>query len=325
MSHLHNLRFLLAGLAASLLLLCATDQAYSQNLLSEKRIYLLDVTGSMEGKDDAGATNIFAEVKEKLANAVQNIEAENGEVVVIPFTSKTHKPIRGTYNEKDSIAGMIKNVRVMRGETNISAAWERGVQELDSTKVNYLFLLTDGIHNYGTTKEHLLSQLREWKGQSENKYFFGFYVMLTPNAHDNDIAKVVDDTPQMWCIHSMDVMVSFVTLPFRMKANANLAGEKIYSFTPISRFKDDSPEIKVTLDENPYYSLEKGDINLGEGTLRFKLKEKLSHSETPLETDLKMRFEYDRDKYPLLFFTPEEVTLLAVNRGTRTMTISIID
>lgn len=59
--------------------------------------------------------------------------------------------------------------------------------------------------------------------------------------------------------------------------------------------------------------------------MRFKLKEKLSHSETPLETDLKMRFEYDREKYPLLFFTPEEVTLMAVTRGTRTMTISIID
>lgn len=213
----------------------------------------------------------------------------------------------------------------MRGETNISAAWEKGVQELDSTKINYLFLLTDGIHNYGTPKDYLLSLLEQWKDLSKEKYYFGFYVMLTPNARDNDIAKVIDSTPQMWCIESMDVMASFVALPFIMHTNANIPGEKEFTFTPISRFKTEDPGVKVLLEENPFYSLEKGSIDLGKGEFNFELKEKMEHSKTPLTTDLNFRFEYDKEKYPLLFFTPEEVTLKAINRGTRSMNIRILE
>ena len=95
-----KLRLLSVRLAALFCLTCCADLAYSQNPRAEKRIYLLDVTGSMEGKDDAGAIDIFAEVKEKLANAVLEIESDNGEVVVIPFTSKTHNPIRGGHTMK---------------------------------------------------------------------------------------------------------------------------------------------------------------------------------------------------------------------------------
>lgn len=323
--YLKNFRSAFFVLLLALFLCWTPTICYSQNPSSEKRIYILDVTASMEGKDDAGAIDIFEEVKEKLSNAVKSVESETGEFVVIPFTNKTHHPIMGPYTAKDSIAVLINDLKVKRGETNISAAWERGVQELDSTKVNYLFLLTDGIHNYGTSKDFLLSELRHWKELSDGKYFFAFYVMLTPNAHDSDIAKTIDETPQMWCIESMDVMVSFVTLPFYMKTNANVHGEKTFSFVPIARFKDSSPSIKIIMDENPYYSLENGDVNLGEGYLKFKLKEKLDHNETPLVCDLKLHFEYDRLKYPLLFFTPEEVTLKAVNRGTRTMNIRILD
>ena len=41
----------------------------------------------------------------------------------------------------------------------------------------------------------------------------------------------------------------------------------------------------------------------------------------PVESDLKLTLHYDKEKYPLVFFTPETIDFHIINRGIRTMTI----
>lgn len=295
---------------------------YSQVPKQEKRIYLLDVTASMEGKDDIGAINIFQDVKEKLSAAITNLKSEQTEIVVIPFTSLTYSKINGDFSSKEMIGDKIKALTIKKGETNIDNAWKKGVEELDSTKVNFLFLLTDGIHNYGPTKEDLYATLSEWEEISKEKYYFAFYVMLTPNAKELEITQIADKTPQMWSVESMDVNVSLVSLPLRAIVNTE-GKNKIFrfSFTPITgiNLKDDS--FKLNIEDNPYYELINFNPRLDEGFITFQLKEMKPHKEMPLSYNLKLNFSHNQEVNPLLFFTPETMDLKVENRGSRTLTI----
>lgn len=295
---------------------------YAQVPKQEKRIYLLDVTASMEGKDDAGAVNIFQDVKDKLAAAITNLKSEQTEIVVIPFTSITFPKISGDFTSKEKLSEKITSLKIQRGETNIENAWKRGVEELDSTKINFLFLLTDGIHNYGSSKEVLYNTLSEWEEVSQDKYYFAFYVMLTPNAKEMEITQIADKTPQIWVVESLDVNISLVSLP--LSATVNTEGKnKIFrfSFTPINgiNFKDD--EFIVKINENPYYELKGYNPRLEEGYITFQLKEKKPHTEIPLSYPLKLNFLHNQEVNPLLFFTPETINLKVKNIGSRTMTI----
>ena len=285
----------------------------------EKRIYLLDVTASMRGQDDEGAIDIMDTVRSQLSKAIRNLRSDKGEVVIIPFTNITHTPIRGSLLNKDSIADVIDLIDIKKGDTNIAAAWEKGVEELDSTKINYMFLLTDGIHNTGVSKEQLFENLREWGDISKNKYFFGFYVMLTPNARDLEITKIAEETEQIWGIESMDVNVEFVTLPLRSQANNYKNPNLRFNFKPLPI--EESDDVKIVMEENPYYELTGYDANLKEGYIKFRIDEKGDLQKIPVEETIRLHFSHDREKHPLLFFVPESINLRLVNRGPRTMSI----
>lgn len=155
---------------------------YCQSNIHEKRIYLLDVTKSMVGKGVVETPDIFAQVKQNLIEAINEIEDPQTEIVVVPFTNTPHEIISGFVSQKDSLSGVLSDITVRNGDTNIADAWAMGVSLLDSTKVNYMFLLTDGLHNNGPSQDELYSTLKSWDWVRKGKYFFSFYVMLTSNA-----------------------------------------------------------------------------------------------------------------------------------------------
>ena len=142
-------------LLLSLACLFLSQVTLAQNFMQERRIYILDVTASMEGKGVVETPDIFDQVKKELRDAVESIDNPNTEVVVVPFTDVPHELIRGMISERDSLLEDIRNLSIKKGDTNLADAWSRGVQEIDSTRINYIFLLTDGLHNCGPEKEVL--------------------------------------------------------------------------------------------------------------------------------------------------------------------------
>ena len=50
--------------------------------------------------------------------------------------------------------------------------------EQSEERVNYMFLLTDGLHNIGPSKEELVHTLQQWETLSRSKYFFSFYLKI---------------------------------------------------------------------------------------------------------------------------------------------------
>ncbi|MBQ8810722.1 MAG: VWA domain-containing protein [Bacteroidales bacterium] len=305
-----------------LLFLTATLNSSAQTFLAEKRIYLLDVTASMTGKGVVKTPDIFSDVKSQLTKSLDDIDSQQTEIVIVPFTDIVHRPITGLISQKDSLAGEISKIKIQVGDTNIADAWNYGISQLDSTKVNYLFLLTDGLHNCGVSKDSLYHSLSEWQYIAKDKYMFAFYVMLTPNAKEMEIIDVIDSTDKLWPIESMNVNVSFVNSGLNLKSNINDNKTVRIDFTSQNRNVFDSGlQLKVDIEDNPYYQVHDCMIDISRRYAEIKIEELAPRIQIPVESHLKLYLKYDKEKYPLIFFTPEIIDFHIVNRGVRTMTI----
>lgn len=294
----------------------------AQSYLNEKRIYLLDVTASMAGQGTVETPNIFDNVKKQLSNAVSSVVYPETEIVIVPFTESVFYSIHGKISQVDSLVNEISKISIRRGDTNIADAWEYGVSELDSTKVNYLFLLTDGLHNHGVEKDVLYQRLNDWQNIAKDKYMFAFYVMLTPNAKEMEIMNIVESTDKLWPIESMNVNVSFINSTLNLKSNIN--NNKVVRIDFSSQNDEvfnSGIQLNVTLEDNPFYELCNFTSNMKNKYVEFEIKELLPRIQIPIEMELKLCLKYDKEQYPLVFFTPESINFTIVNKGVRIMTI----
>ena len=310
-------------LLLSLACLFLSQVTLAQNFMQERRIYILDVTASMEGKGVVETPDIFDQVKKELRDAVESIDNPNTEVVVVPFTDVPHELIRGMISERDSLLEDIQNLAIKQGDTNIADAWSRGVQEIDSMRINYIFLLTDGLHNYGPEKEVLYERLKAWEKVSQNKYYFAFYVMLTPNAKEQEICQIVDSTNQMWLIESMNVNVTFVASNLNVQANIKDKKTVRLAFNISNKnLSKDDLDFTIEMEKNPYYALTNFRSFIDQGYVLFDIVELKPLMDLPIETWLKLYVRYDKEKYYMTFFTPEVINFKVINRGVREMTIT---
>ena len=307
-----------------LILLLICPQLYCQIDRFEKRIYLVDVTASMEGKGSVQTPNIFSDVKKGLVSAISAINNDNTEIVIIPFTNKPHSVKSFLSSNKTEILEYVQQLKIESGDTNIADAWTSGVKQLDSTKVNYLFLLTDGLHNYGPDKNVLFNYIRDWHNLADNKYYFAFYVMLTDFAEEQEIVQIVDESNQIWVIKSMDVNISFIRTDLLRTANVK-DNKNVKIFFSSNNNDNFNSEVNFTvqLENNPYYKLANIQKNFetNNNYISFDVVEQLPILKIPISTDLKLDIIYNKEKYPLLFFTPQSVNFKIVNQGVRKMTI----
>lgn len=299
----------------------------AQDTKTEKRIYLVDLTASMEGKGRVWTPNIMSAVKKNLVDAINNIEDKNTEILIIPFTDKVHpqKTIKGRIHEKESILAKIKGLNVLPGDTNISGAWEYGVTQLDDQKINYLFLLTDGRHNYGDSMDALLDRLRAWGNLSKGKYLFAFYVMLTENARDRRIKEIANATPNMWVIDNMNLNTSLIKTSINQRINvfnnntATISFSTNYKKADLSRLKFD-----LSLEKNAFYEIKDVSAKSSKGnSYSFTLVEKLPKLDMPIDTTLTLMFSYDTKNNPFIFFTPDRINLQILNQGPREVSVAV--
>lgn len=312
-------RFVITYFFLLFIALTANGQSFKQ----EKRIYLVDVTASMSGKGIIKTPNIFDEVKKELVKAVESINDLNTEIVIIPFTNEPHAPIKGVIKDKETLLNNIRDLTIKRGDTNIADAWNYGLQEIDSTRINYIFMLTDGLHNCGPENEVLYDRLRDWADFAAKKYYFAFYVMLTPNAKEQEICDIIERTDQMWLIESMNVNTTFINSSLNIQANIKKHKTVKLHFTTNNPdiFKT-GIDFKISIDDNPYYKIANFSSHLDErGYILFDIIELKPLIKIPLEVKLGLHIIYDKKKYPMIFFTPEELNFNIINKGIREMTI----
>lgn len=313
----------------------------AQDTMRVKRIYLVDVTKSMigEGKINGkynATEDIFDMLKVDLASTLSSKSiCDEDEIVIIPFTNKVFDKITGRGSDKFELADKVRNLTTKPGDTNIDDAWLAGVKELDSNKINLLFLMTDGIHNCGPDINELYKHLGEW---NDNVYNLAFYFMLTQNAESDKIDSIAKTKITMETIHSSNIKINILQL--HRGYSTNLRGKSRFNAEmPLLGGSCDPVElkhVKMSLDDNSYYSIEKYQVFTNKVLLTLKVKPDIKT--LPITQNNTITFTWNdskqvhwnsttkqwdviKDESSKTYILPKTVNIQIDNLGTRTMTI----
>lgn len=298
-----------------------TAKAKADKKMNEQRIYLVDLTRSMEGFN--GSENIFSTVKNNLKTAISAISDTSTLVTIIPFTDKPLEVYSNKVSNRDSIINYVTNLKTQKGDTNILGAWKKGESLLNDSKINYMFMLTDGIHNYGEPIDSLYKALTSWEDKTKGKYQFAFYVMLTKDAEQQQIWNIANRTKQMWPIRSMNINTDFVLGKMNLTVNIiNNNRVKIYLPCTNPEIFNNGFSFKLTMPDNEYYRIVNSANQIDkDGMYSFEIQRLKSQKELPVSYKTSLNVNYDKVNHPMVFFTPEEFNLNIVNVGTRVMYI----
>lgn len=187
-------------------------------IMKERRVYYLDCSYSME------TNGIWNNVRDNLKKAIDNVNDETTELMVIPFADNsspnpTLKPMRefataaGKSKLKSQIDGLPMNKKTMTyHHIPISDFYNNRV---DNNRVTYMFLMTDG-HDEDKQQKALRQLLPQWGQKYGNRNVYGFYVMLDKKATNPAIDNVVKSQDHLWKVETADVNINLV----RLQSNA---------------------------------------------------------------------------------------------------------
>ena len=145
--------------------------------------------------------------------------------------------------------------------------------------------------------------------------------MLTPNAKEQEICQIVDETNQMWLIESMDVNINFVRTYLESQVNIKEKKTVKLPFKVSNKAMSKDLSFDMILEENPYYKVSNFRPHLDSGYVLFDIMEQKPLIDLPIQVWLKFYIKYDREKNYMTFFTPEVINFKVINRGIREMKI----
>ena len=200
----------------------------SAQILRERRVYYLDCSFSMV------QYKIWDEVRDNLVSAINNINDETIEIIIIPFANNTSthptlKPMKefATSSGKKKLKAQIYGLPDPSVHTKtyhyipINDFYDNRVRE---DRVTYMFLMTDGEDE---DKRHVaMNKLRQWGAKYGNKNVYGFYVMLHDQALSPKIAEICDSQDHLWKVETADVNINLVR--FQPSAIFNAKNEKYF-------------------------------------------------------------------------------------------------
>lgn len=190
----------------------------SENILGqpikERRVYYLDCSFSME------LLGIWAKVRNNLECAIDNVNDETTELIVIPFAFDCSKnpqlnPIvsYATQEGKNMLKKRIDNLPMNKSTMTYHYVPMEDFYKnrIASDRVTYMFLMTDGQDEdkMNRFKNELLPQ---WGAKFKDKNVFGFYVMLDKAAKDIRVEKIIDSQPHLWKVETADVDINLIRL-----------------------------------------------------------------------------------------------------------------
>lgn len=304
--------------------------------LNERRIFLWDVSGSLlpsvKGEKDldksplpsiASGNGLWKSLKYKLKESIGNIEDDAmNEIVLIPFYTRTLEPVcvKATPEGKQQLKDYITNLHyqsVGNNKTNLVDAIRKYHDMCRDGYVNYLFLFTDGANEVGD----LQTELNEWNRKSQNpgQYSYGFYILVHPAADVPYIRQAIDKQTNFWVVSDADVSIQICSLPAQVAYN--LRDDKNLAVPLSGSHQKTKGKIGLSLEENPYCTLQTDPTDIEQGEIRFSLGLK-DVQDVPERFDLHLKVSYQGES-PYTFITPEQLTVHCINKKERTLKISI--
>lgn len=194
-------------IAVCVMSLCLLTSLYAHEI-PEKRIYLVDMSGSMAGKGTVETADIMQKVKTALLNTISWVPVD-ASFVIIPFTDRLYPEIPGSTEDKTALKDKVSTMVELEGNTDLMQPWKAGLLQLDSAKVNYLFLITDGLHNCGAAKEQVVKMLSEWPEVSDDYNAEAYYVAMDSSYRKSYICSIFDSQERMHVVESMNVLRNY--------------------------------------------------------------------------------------------------------------------
>ena len=285
------------------------------NVIAQKElnyIYLFDCTESMKG--GKGEPNIWETTKQYLKDDLSNLP-DDANVFIVPFQDNAHTTIQSIANRVNwsSIESKVEHyIKATHSGTNIVAAWDVGMQYLDSHKYNYFFILTDGNDTkYGI--EELCKRIREWCKRNDSSHVF--YVMLTNNARNAQIEEAARSCKNVTVIppgeHYTPKPIVKLT-PNNITINSDeLTETHEVNITSNGEFNANiSTKDKIFKPE-----LEKGKFEKGKAKIKFNL----SSHELPSEDSYNFKCEISSDE---LTIVNPEISITIINLPEKTLDLS---
>jgi hypothetical protein len=318
---------------AFLVTVSANSQQQESRFKDTRNIYLLDVTLSMWGKSP-GAKNIFNEVRSELINVINATANERTEIVVVPFQDRIIDTweFKATKNGKEKIIEKLNAINaenVPKQNTNIHGAWQKGKNLINPSKLNVVFLLTDGEHSVKhTSKETLYREVSDWSKFASKNDYYAFLVELTDQAKDEKLRQVVQRTEHAQIIQGIEFFVlsieedkPIVNTHDQLSFKINLIGDRIsnipedFSYT---LFLND-PNFKIINNRPKRLTVNGSRVELEPIHPIKELQDKLEQ-----ESQIKFYIEYDEQKYPQVKILNKTIICTVKNNKEMVLTIEVL-
>jgi hypothetical protein len=323
-------------------LLLVSISSFSQNFKSEKRIYLLDITGSMWGVGKG--EDIFNKVKKSLIQTINSLDNPETKITVITFGKGVEDiwEAKATIEGKKSLIASINTYDNYEGKdiqkaTNICDALTTANDKIENNMLNYLFLYTDGGHNFPNGNlqcvKDIVNVICEKNNRTDDVY--PFYIMLTEKANSSDLRNALKCFKIVEGCSTPDIVVVKTE---KNKSSINLLENKLSTVIKFVSNRSSSllskVKLELTLAGNENFKLKKTEYTLsqklGKITIDFVAKRNISQVKSILpltsELNLKINISYLEDfgKCKTIEMRPENMTIYVINKREKTVTITVI-
>lgn len=273
----------------------------------ERRIYLWDVTMSMQGYGK-GNLNIWDDVKSKLIRDIDGIIDPDTEIILLPFQHKIIDSMKVYANTlgKNELKSYISRYDIPRlwvgnptsghevtigerGRTTMTRLYAPIIQCVNSfifdDRTNVLVIMTDGKSDFEEDQKDFEDLIKEkWCDLATDKDIYAFYFMLTPNAviekiNEDNICRFITSNPNQSVTLTTFVLRPEEVVFFNVKENFDKP-IKIHFTTNNSKKIEDRFVIHVKSNDNPYFIIDDDvELDLNDNTITLKPKMFFGNSE----------------------------------------------
>ena len=300
-------------------------------------VILWDVTGSLlpqqKGVRDLNGkplrtysegNGMWVDLKQAVIDCINYVEEDpSNTITVVTF----HDNIRDIYSQKATESGKkvlvdtVTNYKYIKNDkTNIVEPIQHFYSILDSSKINYMFLFTDGDNDQPATQSRFIPTLDEWTARTEGKNAYGFYVLVHPDADKPEIRESIEPQKNIWIVPNAKVRVKICALPTTIKYNVR--DQKGPLKVNISgKFNGASGEVVLkTDDEN--YTVACTSADIADGVIEIEVKAK--RDGLPEYQTIILTPELSgADAYT--FIGPENIKLEVSNLPERSVNVTVAD
>ena len=348
-----------------LLLLGFAFPVFSQvpDVQVDRRIYLWDVTWSMQGHTKNPNAPEWASAKDKyplnesldiwdsvaafIKNDINKISNSNTELILLPFRTQ----IETTLNVKADLEGKAKlckyideakkefggeptevNTIRLATNTNIVKPLQKVMSEYIDTKCNnLLILLTDGKSNDGAdNQEALIKLLSKWDAYVADNNVYLIYMMLSKAAQDEDVKDALENVDNAEFVED-EINFEFIDVYPERKVDFNITDD-VYVTIPFNASMPKGTRMAVKSSSDALITIDE-EVEIENETLKFplnynskELKELMNIMETlniPLTLEILNRDEIQQIHKKRLILKRKNVELALINKIQKTLTINV--